>query len=676
MRRHFRLYLLLALLAVFNSAAFAQNDVLTTRNIFDIRQVLETAISPDGRFIAYTVLAPRPFTEPAGPDYRDLLLFDVKSGESRSFLTNKRSVSSLGWTRDGSAILFLGVLENSNGAQVFSMSVNGGEPRALTSAAAGVSDYTFSPDGKRMAFLTTDASPASLNEAKKKGFDAQVYEEMNPERGVHMLDLATGTAKKLGSGISVFDIEWSPDGSRIAAAAAKENTVDMSYMFKRIHLIDPASGAMTPFVENPGKLGKLSWSPDGSKLAFVSAVDAWDSKEGSIFIADKNSPKPFKQLRNYSDGFEGTVTDIEWKDNATLFFASEEGVDITLRELSVETGAIKLLIEPGKVAIGGFSLEGGMVAFAASTPAHPRELYTWQNGTLTRRTTSNVWLANIRLAKQERFVYKAKDGLEITGVLIYPLDYTQGKSYPLIVDIHGGPEAAYQNDWVTGYGNWGQVAAAKGYAVFMPNYRGSTGRGVAYSKMALGDLAGKEFTDVLDGIDKLVEMKLVDPKRVGIGGGSYGGYFSAWGATKHSKRFAASVVFVGVSNQISKRNTTDIPWEDYHVHWGIWTHEDFEKVYDRSPVKWANGSSTPTLILHGTEDPRVHPSQSLELYRSLKMFGKAPVRLVWYPGEGHGNRRNTSRLDYIVRTMDWFDTYLQGNGKDMPAAIPAYPVEK
>jgi dipeptidyl aminopeptidase/acylaminoacyl peptidase len=194
--------------------------------------------------------------------------------------------------------------------------------------------------------------------------------------------------------------------------------------------------------------------------------------------------------------------------------------------------------------------------------------------------------------------------------------------------------------------------------------------------MGLGDLAGKEFTDVLDGIDRLDDMGLIDPKRVGIGGGSYGGYFASWGATRHSKRFAAAVSFVGVSNQISKRNTTDIPWEDYHVHWGIWTHEDFAKVYDRSPVKWAQGSTTPTLILHGTEDPRVHPSQSLELYRALKMHGKAPVRLVWYPGEGHGNRRNTSRLDYLVRTMDWFETYLQGKGKELPPALPNYPIGK
>jgi dipeptidyl aminopeptidase/acylaminoacyl peptidase len=257
--------------------------------------------------------------------------------------------------------------------------------------------------------------------------------------------------------------------------------------------------------------------------------------------------------------------------------------------------------------------------------------------------------------------YSAKDGLKIQGVLIYPLNYEQGKKYPLITYIHGGPEAAVQNGWETSYGSWGQFAAAKDYFVFMPNYRASSGRGVEFTMAGFGDLAGKEFEDVIDGIDFLIQKGFVDKNKVGIGGGSYGGYFSAWAATKYTDRFAASVVFVGISNQISKRNTTDIPYEDYYVHWGFWTHENEQLVWERSPVRYAHQSKTPTLILHGKEDPRVHPSQSLELYRALKLHGKAPVRLVFYPGQGHGNSKNTSRYDFLVRTLEWFDYYLKSD---------------
>ena len=272
-------------------------------------------------------------------------------------------------------------------------------------------------------------------------------------------------------------------------------------------------------------------------------------------------------------------------------------------------------------------------------------------------------MRELKLGRQESIRYKARDGMEIEGVLIYPVGFEEGRRYPLIAMIHGGPESCITDGWQTYYSRWGQIAAGRGYFVFMPNYRGSSGRGLAFSRADYGDLADEEFLDVLDGIRFLEEKGWVDEQKVGIGGGSYGGYFAAWAATKHSDKFQAAVVFVGISDQISKRNTTDIPYEDYYVHWGIWTNENFDLVYDRSPVKYSSHNVTPTLILHGKDDPRVPPSQSLELYRSLKMHGHAAVRLIWYPGEGHGNRNNPARLDYCLRTMEWFDFYLR-DGRD------------
>ena len=263
------------------------------------------------------------------------------------------------------------------------------------------------------------------------------------------------------------------------------------------------------------------------------------------------------------------------------------------------------------------------------------------------------------------------DGREIQGMLIHPIT-KPAKAAPMIAAIHGGPEAHDMNGWLTSYSNPGQVAAAKGYYVLYPNYRSSTGRGVAFAKLGQGDLANGEFTDILDGIDALIAKGLVDKTKVGITGGSYGGYLSAWAATKWTDRFAASVVFVGVTDQVSKRLCTDIPMEDYLVHWRIWTDENVALVWDRSPIAHAKGSKTPTLICHGKDDPRVHPSQSLELYRTLKTRGAAPVRLVWYPGEGHGNQNRASRLDYSLRQMAWFDHFLMNGGKDLPPGEVGY----
>jgi dipeptidyl aminopeptidase/acylaminoacyl peptidase len=262
--------------------------------------------------------------------------------------------------------------------------------------------------------------------------------------------------------------------------------------------------------------------------------------------------------------------------------------------------------------------------------------------------------------------FKARDGLELEGILVRPLDERPGQRYPLILAVHGGPEARDTNGWRTGYSNPGQLAAAQGFAVFYPNYRGSTGRGVAFSKLSQGDPAGKEFDDLVDAVDHLVGMGLVDRAKVGITGASYGGYASAWGATYYSERFAAAVMFVGISDNISRIGTTDIPSEEYLIHARKRPWENWQFFLDRSPIAHAGKSRTATLILHGTADPRVHPTQSMVLYRYLKLHAKTPVRLVWYPGEGHGNRRAASRLDYNLRLMQWMTHYLKGPGGAPP----------
>jgi dipeptidyl aminopeptidase/acylaminoacyl peptidase len=243
----------------------------------------------------------------------------------------------------------------------------------------------------------------------------------------------------------------------------------------------------------------------------------------------------------------------------------------------------------------------------------------------------------------------------------------------LILVVHGGPEAHYGNGWLTAYSLPGQLAAARGFAVFYPNYRGSTGRGVAFSKSSQGDPAGKEFDDLVDGVDHLVEMGLVDRDRVGITGGSYGGYASAWGATYYSERFAAAVMLVGISDKISKVGTSDIPNELFLVHDRHWPWDAWQLMLERSPIYHAKKGRTPILIAGGEDDTRVDPGQSMELFRILKTLGNTPVRLVRYPGEGHGNRRAASRLDYNLRLMRWMEHYLQGEGGEPPPPEVDYP---
>jgi dipeptidyl aminopeptidase/acylaminoacyl peptidase len=274
--------------------------------------------------------------------------------------------------------------------------------------------------------------------------------------------------------------------------------------------------------------------------------------------------------------------------------------------------------------------------------------------------------------------FRARDGLELEGILIRPLEEVNGRRYPLILTVHGGPESHHKNGWLTSYSHPGQMAAALGMAVFYTNYRGSTGRGVEFSKLSQGDPAGKEFDDLVDAVDHLIGTGLVDKNRVGVTGGSYGGYATAWCSTYYSDRFAAGVMFVGISNKISKTGTTDIAEEEFLVHALKRPWDDWEFFLKRSPIYYADHGKTPLLILHGKDDPRVNVGQSRELYRHLKLRGQSPVRLVMYPGEEHGNRRAASRLDYSLRMLRWFKHYLLDTGKEPPDYKVSYadPAEK
>ena len=280
-----------------------------------------------------------------------------------------------------------------------------------------------------------------------------------------------------------------------------------------------------------------------------------------------------------------------------------------------------------------------------------------------------------KLGKQEVVSWQSQDDKRIDGVLVYPVDYAKGTRYPCIVMVHGGPEASVPHGWNTRYSDPGQVAAGRGFFVFYPNYRGSTGRGVAFAKDHQSDYGGKEFNDVIDGVDHLIEQGLVDKDRVGITGGSYGGFATAWCSTFHSERFAAGVMFVGISNQISKSGTTDIPDEMFHVHARKRIWDDWQFFMERSPIYYVEKCETPLLILHGKNDTRVHPSQSMELYRNLKILEK-PVRLVFYPGEGHGNRKSAGRYDYNLRMMRWMQHYLQNGGGEMPKHTLDYALQE
>lgn len=648
------------------SYAFAQNAV-TPQDIAEMTSVTGSVISDDGSHIAYTVSVPAdPYAENAG-SRSELHVYSVSDGVSKPYYTSG-SVSGVQFRPGKNSVSFLTSQSGDNGRALYEVPLDGGAAVKLFGFDRSILSYSWHNDGNHIVFTSYDASESSDSPLP---YTADVYEENQQNRRAYITNVAQSnhTPHRINIEGSVYMMAWSPDGSQIAVSAAPTPTVDDSYMAQQVFVIDYRTREVVAEVNNEGKIGQVIWSPDGTRLAIRAGMDINDPIDGRILIVSSEGGTP----RIIDRGFEGKYEHIEWTGNNEISFLASIGTGTAIGTIRPDGRSKNYRLEADAHAISSFSkAAGGAISFTASTPMHPTELFflsTRRNAQPERITHHNPWLAEAELGRQEVVRYTARDGeYEIEGMLIYPVDYSEGTRVPVITVVHGGPEAHYSNGWLTSYSMPGQMAASKGYAVFYPNYRGSTGRGVDFAYSSQSDLAGKEFDDVVDGIDYLIEEGIADRNRIGVTGGSYGGYASAWMSTYYSDRFAAAVMFVGISNNLSKWGTSDIPDELYLVHsrQRMWESDDMWMNYlKRSPIYWVDRSQTPILIMHGAEDPRVHPAQSLELYRHIKVRKpEVPVRLVWYPGEGHGNTRASSRLDYSYRMLRWFDTYLMTGDSD------------
>ena len=652
-----------------SSLAFAQSAI-TVEDIPKVKSVIQTSVSPDGDTVAFTRSLPRTlYVDENGSNYSELYVVDDE-GVERPFITGSVNIKSLQWSNDSKTIYFLAKLKDDKYTSLYQIPVDGGQAQAVMSLkGTSISSYQLSPDNKQVAILAMPAADKSEKELKKLGFKAEVYEQGLKNKQLFIVDLAkadkplTPTALNVDSYVS--DVNWAANGEKLLVKTQPTALIDDKYTKSMWHLFDIASNKVTLSFKTEGKLGDAELSHDGKYIAILGAEDKHDPATGRLFIADTKTAEITEWLPN----FMGHVVDFEWSHKRnTLNFIANVGTESFVASIKTGSNKYKKLVKEGKFIASQLSVSDSdkTLALRGNTAKHPNEVFIVRSNKAKRLTDSNSWLNDKRFAKQETITLKARDGVELDGVLVYPLDYEKGTRYPLIMSVHGGPESHDKNGWVTNYSRPGQMGAARGYAVFYPNYRGSTGKGVDYSKLGQNDYAGKEFDDLVDFKNHLVDMGLVDTKRVGITGGSYGGYASAWGATKLTEHFAASVMFVGVTNQLSKFGTTDISNEMNLVHARSYPWDKWQWYLERSPIYWAGQSETPLLIMHGKDDPRVHPAQSMELYRYMKVQGK-DVRLVYYPGEGHGNRKVAAQYDYSLRLMRWMDNYLMEGKKDMPA---------
>ncbi len=656
-----RLFFRFFVILMFSAAALLAQQ-LTPQMMVDMRNVRQVAMQPQGDYIAYIVSAPRGEDETPGGAYSELWVVPRQGGQPRAYVTKPTSVRSLAWTPDGRRITYLAKRrEYSPYTQVYAIALNGGESQQLSHAPGNITGYALSPDGRQLAYRMADPEPKDVKARKKAGFDQIVEDTWTTIHRVHVEDLSTGESRIVTrDNLQVWSFDWTPDGRQIIYQASERPFTDDRYMFTDNYIVPAVGGQGQKIYDTEGKLTLARLSPDGKTVAWLGATTLNDPYPGSLFVMPLSGGEP----RNLIGDYPGTAESFQWKDAHTVLLVMIENTHKVLYRIDVRTGKRTRVFGGAGPVFGGisYSRDFRYLATAASTPVHPNEVYAGRlkNNSLTRLTHSNPELENMAFGAQEVVTWKGPDDWDISGILIKPAGYRPGQRYPLHVQVHGGPEAVRLDGWNTGYSRPLQALAQRGIMVLIPNYRGSIGKGVKFCQGDHRDLMGKEFEDILAGIDYLDNQGLIDPRRVSIGGGSYGGYMSAWAATKHSRKFAAAVVFVGIGNQISKAGMTDTPAENALVHWDLWLYDHYDLVWDRSPIKHVKNAGTPTLILHGQKDKRVPINQAFELYRALK-YVDVETELVVYPREGHGNRERAHQLDLCTRMLGWYSKYLLGD---------------
>jgi dipeptidyl aminopeptidase/acylaminoacyl peptidase len=659
------LCILLALgLMLINSHPVNGQNPLTPEELLTLKTISAVQISPDNQELIFSVSTPRGPNEKPGGASRKFFSTKLAYFLPSPLFENIQNASSPQYSSDGTHIGFL-YAEEGEAKQVWVRSSNGGKMKKLTNEPSGVSQFKWQPGKKGIAYLSRARTTDKEKELKKRGYGFIFYEENLKNSSLHLAsydeEWKQTSVWKLSHEGHTWDFEFDRQGKQIAASISPKNLIDQRYMFRKIFLIDLNSGEMRQVSQNEGKLGNYSFSPDGQNLAYAAALDINDSQVSQAFVVNLDSGS----VSNLTpEDFRGHISWVNWKDNENLLYRAGEGVYPTLSVVPVAGGPRVVILNAANngVIFGTpvFTTDFKHFVFSGSTPDDKSNLYHWDGKSeLKKLSKQNPWLEDKDLGKQELIRYMARDGKEIEGIMIHPVNYKADASYPLIVYVHGGPESHESNGWMSRYGTPGQVMAGKGYLVLYLNYRASTGYGVDFAMEGFMDPAGKEFDDIADGIEWAVREKGADPGRVGMAGGSYGGYASAWFATYYTQYVKAVCMFVGISNAISKRGTTDIPYEELYVHSGAKLEEQWQLDLERSPVYWANQSKTATLIYGGEADTRVHPSQSLEFYRRMKMNDHPAVRLVQYPGEGHGNRKQVGQIDVLHRQMEWLDWYVR-----------------
>ncbi|MBS1853033.1 MAG: S9 family peptidase [Acidobacteria bacterium] len=642
MRTLSRNFLLLVLLA---STVWSADTVsklrLTPELAISGRRIQALSWSEDGSRLAFVVSEP-----PKGSEHSShIWVYGSATGELRQFTNSSKAESQPRWSPDGKRLAFLSNREEEQ--QIFLMPADGGEAKRLTEGKRSIKSFEWSPDGKQIAFLAPAAKTEEEEKKEKDKNDAHSVDKDDKHTQLWLVEVESGKTRSLVTGPWEFaEVQWTHAGDRLLVVATDHPESDQET--NRIYWVAPADGKMQEALAPRGPFANLRISPDDKAIAYVgSRVDG--PAPHDLFLA----PIAGNTASNLtSTSLDRPVEEFAWSDNGGLLALASIGFRNQFYRVTSQ-GQSSPFLTPDK-AVRTFALShSGQLAFVGETSTQLPEVWLQAAKGNAPRVISrfNDASAPWELATPEFVRYKSFDGQEIEGALLKPLHSEAKSKWPAVLLIHGGPTG----NWTDTFDSWGQLLANAGYAVFYPNVRGSTGYGYDFMVKNRADWGGGDFKDVMAAADYLVASGVADPERLGIAGWSYGGYMSEWAITQ-THRFKAAVSGAGLADLAAEYGTEEHPSYDEWFY-GL-PYENLAGFEKSSPITYVKNARTPTLILQGEADTIDPLGQSQQLYRGLKRYGVA-TELVVYPRENHGFKEEKHLLDRLNRIVAWFDKYLK-----------------
>ena len=678
------------LLGAWNSAPAqeAAKHAITFDVLIKLHRISEPQVSPDGKWVAYTVATP---DMDANRNASNIWLVPTKGGDAIQLTQSGKDTSPV-WSPDGRTIAFLSA--RGSESQVYLLSMEGGEPQKLTKLSTGADIVKWSPDGKTIAFTSSVYPDCKDEQCNKKRDEEKEKNKVKAHVAAHLLyrhwshwndgkrshlfvvPAPTGPGQADGNAASrdltagadydvppderggPADIAFSPDGKEICFTAVTDKIEAISTNGD-LFIVPVTGGEPKRITTQTGFDGNPVYSPDGKYIAYhAQLVAGYESDRWRVMLYDRQSGKN----ENLSEGFDRSANELAWSpDSKTIYFTAENETQQPVYAMAPQAGT-----EPKKIIGDSFnaaislSADGKILVFDRTSLTMPAEVFTAaSDGSGVRKLThqNDSILATLEMNAPETFWFDGAEGTKVQAMMIGPPKFDATKKYPLLVLLHGGPQTMWSNAW--GYRWNAQVFSGAGYVTLMINRRGSTGYGQKFTDEITNDWGGKAYVDVMNGVDyALKKYSFIDATRMAAAGGSYGGYMADWIAT-HTGRFRAIVSHASTYNEVSMYATEELWFDEHDMQGTPWTSPESYKRWSPSTYAGQLGKfKTPTLVIAGERDYRVPYTQSLELFSALQRQG-VPSKLVVFPDEGHWVLKPQNAQFWYKTFFDWLGQWIK-----------------